>query len=119
MLKHIVRYYFFNSNWFQHLLLLITSAILILLPLIGCGPSAEDLAAVEYSPLPGDDWEVSTPAEHGLDPMLVAKLYYNATGLERLYGLLVIKNGHLIAEGYFNEGSVGQKARLQSATEPT
>lgn len=54
--------------------------------------------------------------EGWLDPMLVATVYYNAAQMETLYGLLVIKNGHLIAEGYFNEGSVEQKARLQSAT---
>ena len=36
--------------------------------------------------------------------------------METLYGLLVIKNGHLIAEGYFNEGLGKQKARLQSVT---
>jgi len=79
-------------------------------------PRAEDLEAVVYTPLPGDDWKVSTPAEQGLDPMLVAELYLDAAEMETLYGLLVIKNGHLIAEGYFNEGSVGQKARLQSVT---
>jgi CubicO group peptidase (beta-lactamase class C family) len=76
----------------------------------------EELEAVEYTPLPGDDWRVSTPAEQGLDPMLVAALYLDATGLSNLYGLLVIKNGHLVAERYFNEGSVEQKALLQSAT---
>jgi len=43
--------------------------------LVGCGPSAADLEAVNYTPLPGDDWKVSTPAEQGLDPMLVAELY--------------------------------------------
>jgi threonine dehydrogenase-like Zn-dependent dehydrogenase len=48
--------------------------------------------------------------------MLVAELYYNAANLETIYGLLVVKNGHLIAERYFNEGSVEQKARLQSVT---
>jgi len=48
--------------------------------------------------------------------MLVAELYYNAAKLETIYGLLVIKNGHLIAERYFNKGSVEQKARLQSVT---
>ena len=52
----------------------ITSTTLILLMLVGCGPSTEDLEAVDYTPLPGDDWEVSTPAEQGLDPMLVAEL---------------------------------------------
>jgi len=84
--------------------------------LVGCGPSTEDLEAVEYTPLAGDDWKVSTPAEQGLDPMLVTELYYNADKLETLYSLMVIKNGHLIAEGYFNEGSVEQKDRLQSVT---
>ncbi|NIM49357.1 MAG: serine hydrolase [Gemmatimonadales bacterium] len=79
-------------------------------------PRTEELEAVEYTPLPGDDWKVSTPAEQGLDPMLVAELYLNATGLSTLYGLLVIKNGHLIAEGYFNEGAVEQKSARQSVT---
>jgi len=36
--------------------------------------------------------------------------------LETLNGLLVIRNGHLIAEGYFNEGAVEQKCNLQPVT---
>jgi CubicO group peptidase (beta-lactamase class C family) len=48
--------------------------------------------------------------------MLVAELYYNAAELETLYGLLVIKNGHLIAEKYFNEGSVEETFDRASAT---
>jgi CubicO group peptidase (beta-lactamase class C family) len=79
-------------------------------------PRAEDLAAVDYTPLDREDWEASTPAEEGLDPMLVAELYLDAAEMETLYGLLVVKNGRLIAEGYFNEGSVEQQARLQSVT---
>ena len=79
-------------------------------------PRTEDLEAVEYTPLPEDDWEVSTPAEQGLDPMLVAELYLDAAELETLYGLLVIKDGHLIAEGYFNEGAVWRKYNVQSVT---
>ena len=96
--------------------ILFTTVILILSMLVGCGPSTEDLEAVDYTPLPGDDWKVSTPAEQGLDPMVVAELYLNAAELETLYGLLVIKNGHLIAEGYFNEGTFDRKNQLQSAT---
>ena len=68
----------------QHFFLLFASVTLILSMLTGCGPSGpsvEDLEAVEYTPLPGDDWKVSTPAEKGLDPMLVAELYYNAAEL--------------------------------------
>ncbi len=59
-------------------------------------PRTEDFEAVVYTPLPGDDWKVSTPEEQGLDPMLVAGLYLDAAEMETLYGLLVIKNGHLI-----------------------
>ncbi len=120
LLKHIVRCPLFQSKWRQYSLLLFASVILIVSVLVGCGskgPSVEDLEAVEYTPLPGgDDWEVSTPAEQGLDPMLLAELYYNAAELETIYSLLVIKNGYLIAEDYFNEGSVDQKDRLQSVT---
>lgn len=65
--------------------------------LIGCSASGEPPIAVDYTPLPGEDWEVSTPTEQGLDPALVADFYRSAAELETLYGLLVIKNGYLIA----------------------
>jgi CubicO group peptidase (beta-lactamase class C family) len=48
--------------------------------------------------------------------MLLAKFYYEAAELETLYGLLVIKNGYLIAEEYFNEGSIDQVSGRQSST---
>jgi CubicO group peptidase (beta-lactamase class C family) len=104
----------FCFNWRQYSLLIIAIVFLVMLALPSSGPSIEDLLAVDYTPLPEDDWEVSTPAEQGLDPMLVAEMYYNAAKLETIYSLLVIKNGYLIAEDYFNEGSVDQKDRLQS-----
>ena len=90
--------------------------VLLLFVLIGCGPSAEELAAVDYTPLSRGDWELSSPAEEGLDPELVDKLYYNAAELETLYGLLVVKNGRLIAEDYFNEGSIDELFDRASAT---
>ena len=105
-----------ESLWRQHSLLFVVITILILFLLVGCGPATEDLEAVDYSPLPRDDWEVSTPGEQGLDPMLVAQLYHDAAELETLYGLLVVKNGHLIAEKYFNEGSVDELFDRASAT---
>jgi CubicO group peptidase (beta-lactamase class C family) len=121
LLERVVRCAFSRSEGRRNSFFLATRAILILLVLIpsglvGCGPRTEDLEAVDYTPLPGEDWEVSTPAEQGLDPMLVAELYHNAAELETLYGLLVIKNGYLIAEGYFNEGSIEQLSGRQSAT---
>jgi CubicO group peptidase (beta-lactamase class C family) len=93
------------------------SLSVILLMLIGCGgPSAEELAAVEYAPLPGSDWEVSTPEEQGLDPLLVAEMYHNAEELETLYGLLVVKNGYLVAEKYYHGKSVDQLSSRASVT---
>jgi CubicO group peptidase (beta-lactamase class C family) len=100
----------------QSPLLLISSLVLILTFIAACSPSQEELEAVDYTPQSDDDWRVSTPAEQGLAPLQVAELYHNAAELERLYGLLVIKNGYLVAEGYFNEGSLEQKARIQSVT---
>jgi CubicO group peptidase (beta-lactamase class C family) len=82
----------------------------------GCGPSTDDLAAVDYTPLPGNDWEVSTPEAQGLDPNMVARLYYDAARLDSIYSLLIVKNDKLVAEGYFNDGSIDLKSNLQSAT---
>jgi CubicO group peptidase (beta-lactamase class C family) len=96
--------------------LLITCWIIILTLTVGCSPSTEELEQVDYAPLPAGDWQVSTPAKQGLEPMLVAELYHNAADLEKIYSLLVIKNGQLVAEDYFNEGSIEQKARIQSVT---
>jgi CubicO group peptidase (beta-lactamase class C family) len=111
-LKHIVRCF----NWRQYSLLIITIVLLGLSAMASSGPSIEDLMAVNYTPLPGDDWEVSTPEAQGLDPLLVAEMYYHAAELETIYSLLVIKDGYLIAEDYFNEGSIDKKDRLQSVT---
>lgn len=97
-------------------LLKIIISILVLSIVAACGPSKEELNSVDYTPLVRDDWSVSTPEEQELDPLAVAELYLNAAELETLYSLLVIKNGYLVAEDYFNDGSVDQKDRLQSVT---
>jgi CubicO group peptidase (beta-lactamase class C family) len=113
---HIKRWLSTHFNWRQYSLLVLAIVLLVVVALPGSGPSTEDLLAVDYTPLPAGDWQMSTPEAQGLDPMLVAKLYYNAAELETLYSLLVVKDDYLIAEGYFNEGSVDQKDRLQSVT---
>jgi len=79
-------------------------------------PRAVTGEAVEYTPLSRDDWQVSTPAEQGLDAKLVDELYRNAARLDTLYALLVVKNGHVVAEGYFHEGSVDQLFKRASVT---
>jgi CubicO group peptidase (beta-lactamase class C family) len=109
---------------YKHSARWIIIAVIILSILAGCdssnildtSPSTEELAEVDYTPLQRDDWEVSTPEEQGLDPKLVAELYYDAAQQDTLYSVLVIKDGTLIAEGYFNQGSVDQKTLLQSVS---
>ena len=115
-LEYILRCPLFHSKGYRHSFFLWTSVILILSNLVRCSMFSQDLESVDYKPLQGDDWKVSTPAEQGLDSNLVEELYFDAAKLETLFGLLVIKNGYLIAEGYFNEGSVDQLSGRQSTT---
>ena len=99
------------------LLKLTVLAALSLLVLSACVPSDEDLQAVIYTPVSlGDGWEISTPEAEGLDPMLVAELFYNAARLDTIYSLLVVKDGLLVAEDYFHEGAIDRKDRIQSVT---
>lgn len=77
---------------------------------------ADELAGVDYAPMSGRDWLVSTPEQEGLDPDLVGELYLDATGLPALYGLLVIRNGRLIGERYYHDGAIDRRTMLQSVT---
>jgi CubicO group peptidase (beta-lactamase class C family) len=85
--------------------------------LAGCGggPSADDLATVDYAPQSADGWTVSTPGEHDLDPDAVAELYWRAGQLDSIYSLLVVTGGDLVAEEYFHAGRPEQLALMQSA----
>ena len=95
----------------------LVSLLAVVFLLIGCGgPSATELATVNYTPSTKDVWPVSTPAEQGLDPQLVAELYYNASQLETVYSLLVFKNGYLIAEDYLNIGTPYRRVNIHSVT---
>jgi CubicO group peptidase (beta-lactamase class C family) len=106
----------FQRRGFQRTLLSIIIVIQILAILVGCGPSPDELAAVDYTPLPEGEWQVSTPEAQGLDPDMVARLYYNASQLETAYSLLVFKNGYLVAEDYFNIGKPDLQVNIHSVT---
>ncbi|NVJ87254.1 MAG: ankyrin repeat domain-containing protein [Algoriphagus sp.] len=77
---------------------------------------ASDYKLVNYKPLNREDWNVSNPSEQGLNNNLVDEFFYEASHLKTLYGLLIVKNGSLIAEGYFNKGSVDQLSQRASVT---
>ncbi len=95
----------------------IISMVVIVSVLVGCGgPSTAELKTVDYTPVTQDEWPVSTPEEQGLDPDLVAELYYNASQLETAYSLLVFKNGYLVAEDYFHIGKPDLQVNIHSVT---
>ncbi|UCE24460.1 MAG: serine hydrolase [Candidatus Zixiibacteriota bacterium] len=71
---------------------------------------------VVHDPLVLDDWPVSTPAEQGLDTELVHNTYLEAAGIDHIYSLLIVKNGYLVAECYFNGASASFASTMASAT---
>jgi CubicO group peptidase (beta-lactamase class C family) len=116
LLKNGMHFPFFLSILSQRCFFLIAVVVLFLSLLSGCGPGKKALEAIDYTPFQGDDWKISTPETQGLDPLLVAKLYHEAAKLETIYSLLVVQNGYLIAEEYYNEGSIDQLSRRASVT---
>jgi CubicO group peptidase (beta-lactamase class C family) len=101
----------FRNSLFSHMGAAACAALLS-----ACGPSTAELEAIDYTPLQGRKWTVSSPAEQGLAPELVAELYYNAADVDTIEALLVVKNGYLVAEKYFHNGGPEQKTRIQSVT---
>lgn len=87
------------------------SFVLLLLVSACCKVDPED-----YRPVERDDWEVSTPEAEGLDPDAVHSLYCKANRRDELYGLLVVKNGKLVAENYYNKGHIEEAGKRASVT---
>jgi len=68
---------------------------------------------VSYTPLAENDgWEISDPQRQGIDPDRIETAYREAERLDTIYSLLVVKNGFLVAEGYFN----GRNGSMASPT---
>jgi CubicO group peptidase (beta-lactamase class C family) len=76
----------------------------------------DELDAVDFAPVKRDDWKVATPAELGMDPHLIAELYLDAASVPKLYSVLIVRDGRLIAERYFGESSIDHTTRLCSVT---
>ena len=63
-----------------------------------------------------DGWPVSTAQEQGIDPIIINNLFVEAKTLDNLFSLLIIKNGYLIAEQYFNGQAVFDASSTASVT---
>lgn len=77
-------------------------------------PGPDATPTVDVRPEPDGGWPVSTPAARGLDPRLVARLYADADELEAIRSLLIVRDGRLVAERYFNDGARDTPTLLQS-----
>lgn len=75
-----------------------------------------DRSAIDFAPINDGEWLVSSPRAQGLDPERVMDLYCGASMLDDLYSVLVVKNGYLVAEAYYNDGSIDDRSNRQSVT---
>jgi CubicO group peptidase (beta-lactamase class C family) len=96
--------------------IILVCVFLFLAVLVGCKTQVGEVAGVDFEPQSGGDWDVRTPADQDLNPELFMDLYQDAAEHPSIYGLLVIKNGYLISEGYFNDWTMDRKGHLASVT---
>jgi len=70
-----------------------------------------------YTPTTANDgWQVATAAGQGVDEAVLDTAYREARRLPNLYSLLVVKNGYLVAEAYFNGAGRNQPFDTASVT---
>jgi CubicO group peptidase (beta-lactamase class C family) len=70
-----------------------------------------------YEPIVRNDgWLISTASEQGMDPGTLDNVYQEAKRISNLYSLLVVKNGYLIAEKYFNGSTIDTATPTASVT---
>ena len=62
------------------------------------------------------DWAVSTPSEQGMDADRLDDAVEEARMIDYVYSLLVVRNGYLIVEAYFNGAERRFAGRIHSAT---
>jgi CubicO group peptidase (beta-lactamase class C family) len=89
--------------------------ITAILLLYSCSKSEEE--PVSWKPVKmNDGWLISSLLEQDVDSTVVNNLFLEAEQLDNLYSLLIVKNGYLIAEKYFNGMTVNDAARTASVT---
>ena len=100
-------------------LIAVFSALLLLD--ISCGGSSSSGgprgATPNHTPIETNDgWQIATPAGQGVDEAVLATAYQDANRLPNLFSLLVVKNGYLVAEAYFNGAHRNQPFDTASVT---
>jgi CubicO group peptidase (beta-lactamase class C family) len=66
---------------------------------------------------PGKTWPISTPEEQGMDSHLLEKMFdFIAQDGKNIHSLLIVRNGKLVVEAYFDPYDPGTKHQLASAS---
>ncbi|MDH3613731.1 MAG: beta-lactamase family protein [Gammaproteobacteria bacterium] len=105
-----------HGNW---LLIAVLAALLSLVASCdsSSGSGNSRGGAPNYTPTTtSDGWQIATPAGQGVDEAVLNTAYQEAQRLPNLFSLLVVKNGYLIAEGYFNGAHMNQAFDTASVT---
>jgi CubicO group peptidase (beta-lactamase class C family) len=98
----------------KRIVIITTILSMILFALPSCKKITDSL---DYKPVQRNDgWLISTPSEQGVDPDKLKDVYEAAEKISNIYSLLVVKNGYLIAERYFNNSSINSATPTASVT---
>lgn len=86
--------------------------------LMSCGTTSENNSdIIDFDPVDiHDGWDISTAAEQGLDTARLYEMYQEASQISHLYSLIIVKNGFLVAEAYFNGKGVYDANSIASVT---
>ncbi len=94
---------------------LMSLILILLLAFSSCHKRNE--GEYSYRPIVLDDgWAVSNPTDQGMDSQILDNIFNEAKDLDNIYSLIVVKNGFLIAEKYFNGQMVNDAVSVASVT---
>ena len=72
---------------------------------------------ISYLPVENYDvLKISSPMEQGISEIKIKNVYQNANRIDNIYSLLIIKNGCLISEAYFNDRKINDFSPSASVT---
>ena len=93
--------------------ILLVLSTLWLLP--GCSKEEEEVISWQPAEM-GDGLRISTATDQGVDSLTIDDAYRRALKLDNIYSLLIMKNGYLVAEGYFNNHAADDARKTASVT---
>ena len=95
--------------------LLFASQMLFSCCLGGCEAAMDEEACATY--YPAENWRRSTPEEQGIDSKLLVKMFDTIKAQKvPIHSMLLIRNGHLVCEAYFQPFHRDTRHNLFSAT---